>query len=163
MQSEKGLIILQSIMRALMSGWTGRRLNEANMTRSGEAYAKDIIDLFDRNNTLSEFNSGTYTGVSLYGLVLWNKYLPDDSIMKQASTRMIQHTWESVGSLWHPGMKNMAGPWDRSYGYDMNRYLSLMALWFWTFVGKENSSLISHVSASFIRFRRHPLNPKPSA
>lgn len=51
-------------MRAFMSGWTGRRLNEANMTLSGEKYAKDIIDLFDRNNTLSEFNSGTYTGVS---------------------------------------------------------------------------------------------------
>ncbi|KAH7311449.1 hypothetical protein B0I35DRAFT_396137 [Stachybotrys elegans] len=135
-----------SIMRAFMSGWTGRRLKEANMTRSGEAYAKEIIDLFDRHNTLSEFNSGTYTGVSLYGLVLWNKYLPKDSIMKQASARMIQDTWESVGLLWHPGMKNMAGPWDRSYGYDMNRYLSLMALWFWSFVGKENSSLIENPS-----------------
>jgi hypothetical protein len=27
---------LQAIMRAFMSGWTGRRLNEANMTVSGE-------------------------------------------------------------------------------------------------------------------------------
>jgi hypothetical protein len=42
-------------------------------------------------------------------------------------------------------MKNMAGPWDRSYGYDMQRYLSLMALWFWVLIGKENSSLISKV------------------
>jgi len=30
------LIFLQAIMRAFMSGWTGRRLNEANMTVSGE-------------------------------------------------------------------------------------------------------------------------------
>jgi hypothetical protein len=58
---------------------------------------------------------------------------------------MIKHTWEAVGDLWHPGMKNMAGPWDRSYGYDMNRYLSLMALWFWSLAGKENSSLIQRV------------------
>jgi hypothetical protein len=42
-------------------------------------------------------------------------------------------------------MKNMAGPWDRAYGYDMQRYLSLMALWFWVLIGKENSSLISRV------------------
>ncbi|PHH50098.1 hypothetical protein CFIMG_006180RA [Ceratocystis fimbriata CBS 114723] len=51
-----------SIMRAFASGWTGRRLGEANMTTGGEQYAKEIIDLFNRNNTLSEFNSGTYTG-----------------------------------------------------------------------------------------------------
>lgn len=132
-------------MRAFMSGWTGRRLKESNMTRSGEMYAQQIIDLFDRANTLSEFNSGTYTGVSLYGLTLWSKYLPKDSIMAKHGPEMIKHTWEAVGSLWHPGMKNMAGPWDRSYGYDMNRYLSLMALWFWAFIGKENSSLIQKV------------------
>ncbi|KAM5343733.1 hypothetical protein ACJ41O_012270 [Fusarium nematophilum] len=131
-----------SIMRAFMSGWTGRRLKERNMTRSGESYAQDIIDLFDRANTLSEFNSGTYTGVSLYGLILWSKYLPKESIMAQAGPRMIQHTWEAIGQLWNPTMKNMAGPWDRSYGYDMNRYLSVMALWLWTLIGKENSSLI---------------------
>ncbi|KAI1495435.1 hypothetical protein F5X99DRAFT_403575 [Biscogniauxia marginata] len=132
-----------SIMRAFVSGWTGRYLREQNMTKSGEKYAQDIIDLFDRANTLSEFNSGTYTGVSLFGLVLWSKYLPNDSVMTQAGPRMISHTWESIGQLWHPGMKNMAGPWDRSYGYDMNRYLSVMALWFWTLIGKENSSLIN--------------------
>ncbi|EGY15308.1 hypothetical protein VD0002_g2813 [Verticillium dahliae] len=132
-----------SIMRAFVSGWTGRRLKECNMTRSGERYAQEIIDLFNLDNTLSEFNSGTYTGVSLFGLVLWSKYLPEDSVMTKNGPRMIEHTWKAVSDLWHPGMKNMAGPWDRSYGYDMNRYVSLMALWFWTLIGKENSSLIS--------------------
>jgi hypothetical protein len=132
-------------------------------------YAQEIIDLFDRNNTLSEFNSGTYTGVSLFGLTLWCKYLPEDSIMAQHGPSMVKHTWSvvkdsprtgtrdillifslvscrnAVSELWHPTMKNMAGPWDRAYGYDMQRYLSLMALWFWVLIGKENSSLISKV------------------
>ncbi|KAI0603160.1 hypothetical protein F4775DRAFT_15702 [Biscogniauxia sp. FL1348] len=132
-----------SIMRAFVSGWTGRRLGSANMTRGGESYASEIIGLFDRAATLSEFNSGTYTGVSLFGLVLWSRYLPADSVMRAAGPRMVAATWASIAQLWHPGMRNMAGPWDRAYGYDMNRYLSLMALWFWTLVGKENSSLIS--------------------
>jgi hypothetical protein len=56
-------------------------------------YAQEIIDLFDRNNTLSEFNSGTYTGVSLYGLTLWCKYLPEDSVMAQRGPTMVKHTW----------------------------------------------------------------------
>lgn len=30
-------------MRAFMSGWTGRRLNEANMTVSGERYVPSSI------------------------------------------------------------------------------------------------------------------------
>lgn len=108
-------------------------------------YAQDIIDLFDRNNTLSEFNSGTYTGVSLFGLLLWAKYLPEDSIMAQHGPVMIRYTWEAVSQLWHPEMKNMAGPWDRAYGYDMQRYVSLMALWMWVLIGKEQSSLLPNV------------------
>ncbi|KAI3337647.1 hypothetical protein HD806DRAFT_46620 [Xylariaceae sp. AK1471] len=132
-----------SIMRALVSGWTGRRVGNTNMTLAGEAYAQEIIDLFNLHQTLSEFNSGTYTGVSLFGLTLWSKYLPNCSVMAQNGPRMLRATWDVVSQLWHPGMKNMAGPWDRAYGYDMNKYVSLMALWFWTLLGKENSSLIA--------------------
>ncbi|KAJ1331289.1 hypothetical protein MN608_04748 [Microdochium nivale] len=131
-----------SIMRAFVSGWVGRRLGDQNMTDAGETYAQEIIDLFSMSNTLSEFNSGTYTGVSAFGLTLWAKYLPQDSVMAQKGPTMLLETWKAVAQLWHPEMKNMAGPWDRSYGYDMNRYLSIMALWFWTIVGKDNSSMI---------------------
>lgn len=136
---------LQAIMHGLLTGWTGRRLNVSNMTMAGEKWAQQIIDLFDRNNTLSEFNSATYTGISLYGLTLWSKYLPSDSVMAQNGPRMIKYTWEAVAQLWHPGLKNLAGPWDRSYGYDMNRYLGALALWLWTLIGKEGSSMISQV------------------
>lgn len=145
-------------MRAFMSGWTGRRLNDRNFTESGEEYARQIIDLFDRHNTLSEFNSGTYTGVSLFGLVLWSKYLPEDSIMGQNGPRMLRETWNAVSQLWHPGLQNMAGPWDRAYGYDMNRYLSLMALWFWTLVGRESSSLTAQVCSHGLSPRRRAVS-----
>ncbi|RAL60387.1 hypothetical protein DID88_000163 [Monilinia fructigena] len=102
----------RSLMRAFVSGWTGRRLNDSNMTTSGENYAQQVIDLFDRANTLSEFNSGTYTGVSLFAMTLWAKYLPEDSVMKQKGPSMIQYTWEAVSNLWHPQLLNVAGPWD---------------------------------------------------
>lgn len=156
-------------MRAFVSGWTGRRLKDSNMTKAGETYAKEIIDLFNEKNTLSEFNSGTYTGVSLFGLILWSKYLPKDSVMTKNGPKMIEYTWEAISALWHPGLKNMAGPWDRSYGYDMNRYLSLMALWFWPLIGKENAGLIEKVSTpntpAFLQLNLihadHECSPKP--
>ncbi|KAG8628420.1 hypothetical protein KVT40_004293 [Elsinoe batatas] len=131
-----------AIMRAFVSGWTGRRLGEANMTQAGEEDARQIVDLFNRANTLSEFNSGTYAGVSMYALSLWARYMPEDSIMGQNGRRMLQHTWKSVTDLYHAGMKNSAGPWDRTYGYDMNRYLSILALHIWNLVGREASPLI---------------------
>lgn len=150
-------------MRAFTAGWTGRRLNESNMTISGENYANQILDLFNRADTLSEFNSGTYTGVSLWALSLWAKYLPDDSVMKQNGARMMKKTWEAVGELWHPDLKNIAGPWDRSYGFDMNKYLSLMALHFWNIVGKENSSLIEKVCNTAINTLTTDLHSKVPA
>ncbi|KAF2463202.1 uncharacterized protein BDR25DRAFT_384993 [Lindgomyces ingoldianus] len=130
-----------SIMRAFVTGWTGRRLNESNMTTAGEIYAKEVIDLFTRANTLSEFNSGTYAGVSLFALTLWAKYMPESSSMGQYGGDMIRKTWATLGSLYNANLKNVAGPWDRSYGYDMNRYLSILALQMWTLVGKKNAPI----------------------
>lgn len=133
-------------MRAFLTGWTGRRLQNANMTKAGESYAQDVINLFNEHNTLSEFNSPTYTGVSLFALILWSKYLPQDSVMAKHAPSMVKHTWTAVSQLWHPGLRNIAGPWDRTYGFDMNRYLSVMALWFWPLIGKEKAGLNSKVS-----------------
>lgn len=130
-----------AIMRAFMSSWTGRKLNDSNMTTAGEAYAKDVINLFDRADTLSEFNSGTYAGVSLYALTLWAKYLPQSSLMGKHGPGMISKTWAILGQLYNANLKNVAGPWDRSYGYDMNRYLSILALHIWTLVGKEDAPI----------------------
>lgn len=136
---------LQAIMRAFTSGWLGRRIKDENMTIAGENYATEIIELFNITDSLSEFNSGTYTGVSLYGLTLWSTYITKESVMAQDGPQMVLKTWEKVSELWHPGMKNLAGPWDRTYGYDMNRYFSVMGLWFWSYLGREQSSLIEYV------------------
>ncbi|KAF2770373.1 hypothetical protein EJ03DRAFT_350452 [Teratosphaeria nubilosa] len=134
-----------SIMRAFVASWTGRRLNITNTTLAGEKYAADVVALFNNTGTLPEFNSPTYFGVSLYGLTLWCKYMPVDSILKQNAKRIIQATYESVGELWHPGMRNIAGPWDRLYGWDMNKYFAVMAAWLWLFIGKEKAGVFDRI------------------
>lgn len=126
-------------MRAFCTAWTGARLNNTNMTVSGEIYANELLALFDVADTLSEFNSGTYTGVSLLALTLWAKYLPANSTMTVNAPRMLNATWSAVSELWNPNLKNVAGPWDRTYGFDMNRYLSILGLHLWATVGKEEA------------------------
>lgn len=109
-------------MHATVSGWIGLRTGDANLTADGEKWANDIINLFDRNLTLAEFNGPTYAGVSLFGLTLWAKYFPSDTVFGANGGRMITQVWDSIGELYNANLKNIAGPWDRSYGFDMKRY-----------------------------------------
>jgi hypothetical protein len=130
-----------AIMRAIGSGWTGRQTGDANMTEAGENYAKKIIELWDMHETLSEFNSATYTGVSLFGLTLWSKYMPEDSIMAQRGPDMVRGVWNTTAQLWHPNMRNLAGPWDRSYSVDMTISLGILSLFLAPIIGRHESGL----------------------
>ncbi|KAL2801771.1 hypothetical protein BJX63DRAFT_426536 [Aspergillus granulosus] len=126
------------LMRTVVSSWTGHKLNDANMTAAGDADAKAFFDLFDRNQTLSEFNGPTYAGVSLYALTIAAKYLQSTkSTIGQHAVRAVQQIWDYEAQLWNPHMRNIAGPWDRSYGYDMNNYVAIMSIWLWTLIGKD--------------------------
>ncbi|KAK2598361.1 hypothetical protein N8I77_011781 [Diaporthe amygdali] len=137
-----------ALMRAVASGWTGRKLNDSNMTAAGEAYAQEILDLFDRNNTLSEFNSATYAGISLYALTLWAKYIPDDgsSVMQANGARMVADIWTTIGELYNANLRNVAGPWDRTYGWDMNIYIGILNAYIWSLVGADRAPGINTVS-----------------
>lgn len=131
-------------MHTALSAWVGRQTNDSNLTAEGERWSRQIVDLFDRGNALSEFNSPTYAGVSLWGLAIWAKYLPSDSILNHNGGRMITAIWEMTAQLYNSNMRNMAGPWDRSYGYDMNRYLSIMGLWIWNAIGHQSSPIYKY-------------------
>lgn len=148
------------IMRAFMSAWTGRKMNDANMTTTGEDEGREIVDLFKGTNTLSEFNSPTYTGVSLYGLTFWSRYLPQDSVLSKWGPKMISATWETFSEQWNYGLRNVAGPWDRGYGFDMNRYVTMMGLWLWALNGRENSGMNKRVSANPFGKLRSPVTSR---
>ncbi|EFX05172.1 hypothetical protein CMQ_1808 [Grosmannia clavigera kw1407] len=137
-----------SLMRAVVTGWSGRMCNDSNMTAAGEAYAQEIIDLFNLNNTLSEFNVPTYYGVSLTALTLWAKYLPSSSVMAQNGPRMVADIWTAFGDFYNAQLQNLAGPWDRSYGYDMNKYVAIMSLHIWSLVGRQHVFGLGSVDTS---------------
>lgn len=130
-----------SIMRAIGTGWAGRQNGDDNMTQAGEDYAKRIIDLYDMYDTLAEFNSPTYVGISLFGLTLWCRYAPEDSIMAQRGPDLVRGIWNTTAQLWHPEMRNLAGPWDRSYSFDMTTSLGIASLFLAPIVGREESGL----------------------
>ena len=71
--------------------------------------------------------------------------------MGEYGPEMIRDTWSVLGELYHADLKNVAGPWDRAYGFDMNRYLSILALHMWTIVGKEMAPINKKVCTILFR------------
>ncbi|KAL2851187.1 hypothetical protein BJY01DRAFT_260974 [Aspergillus pseudoustus] len=126
------------LMRTVVGSWTGRVWNDTNMTAAGDADAHVFLQLFDGYHALSEFNGPTYAGVSIYALTVAAKYLGStNSTIGQHAVHAIQQIWDYESQLWNPNMRNIAGPWDRSYGYDMNNYVAIMSLWLWTLIGRD--------------------------
>ncbi|KAF8583574.1 hypothetical protein K439DRAFT_47895 [Ramaria rubella] len=116
------------LMGTFILGFIGDRLNDTELKNRSDSDAQEIYDLFTFGgfNTFSEYNSPTYTGVDVYALALWVKYSPAGSKMRELGPFMLNHTMADIGTLYHADLHNLAGPWDRTYGFDMTRYQSVL-------------------------------------
>ncbi|KAG6816075.1 hypothetical protein H0H87_008803 [Tephrocybe sp. NHM501043] len=114
--------------------YVGDMMGDANMTFWGDEWARLAIVEFDRHQTLSEFNSGTYTGVTLYALSLWG-YMPKNSTIYGRARDIITKTWESVGNYYNPTLKTLGGPWDRTYGFSLKSYFGILGVHITGFIG----------------------------
>jgi hypothetical protein len=111
---------------ALMRSWL-----EVEHGRPGaEAYAAQVVELFDEHGAFEEYNSATYYGIDLYALALWRDR-SSSPVLRDAGARIEEALWRDIARWYHPGMQNLCGPWSRSYGMDMRRYASLLGIWMW--------------------------------
>ncbi|KAJ8084619.1 hypothetical protein PM082_003393 [Marasmius tenuissimus] len=113
-------------MRVMCATYVGNLSGDKNMSTWGDRWAEEAVTEFNRYDTISEFNSGTYTGVSLWALSLWG-YMPMESVIAREASSMIQKTWETIGDIYNPTIKTLGGPFDRTYGMDMRRYFGFLA------------------------------------
>jgi hypothetical protein len=119
---------------ALMRAWL-----EVEHGRPGaEEYAAEIVRLFDEHGAFEEYNSATYYGIDLYALALWRDR-SSSPLLREAGARIEEAVWRDVARWYHPGMRNLCGPWSRSYGMDLTVYASLLGLWMWPALGREEA------------------------
>lgn len=95
-------------------------------TTNGKAKAN--FEYFSVHNTFKEYNSPTYYGTDLMALSLWRKYASSKQMQKWGA-KMEARLWKDIARFYHAGMKNMSGPFVRSYGMDMTKYCALTGLW----------------------------------
>ena len=116
------------LMRCMAMSYYGNLKNDHNMTSYAEQYAGEFYSLFDMYDTLSEFNSATYTGVSLWALSLGG-YLPSNTTMAKRAGDTISKIWTKTAELWQPQLNSLGGSWDRTYGFGLSDYVSLLGFY----------------------------------
>lgn len=140
---------------ALMRAWL-----EVEHGRAGaEEYAAQVVALFDEHGAFEEYNSATYYGIDLYALALWRDR-SSSSALRAAGARIEEALWRDIERWYHPGMKNLCGPWSRSYGMDMRAYASLLGIWMWPALGRVDVPF-PEVTAAFEH--SHDLSHAPMA
>ncbi|CAG5018040.1 hypothetical protein DYBT9275_05903 [Dyadobacter sp. CECT 9275] len=117
-----------SIMSAFLMDYTGARFDMPEIKKAGLEKAKNILALYNRHHTFSEYNSPTYYGVTLVALAFWRELAVSEEI-KQMGATLEKEFWHEVTTFYNPDLKNMPGPYFRGYGMDMQKYYSIMGLW----------------------------------
>jgi hypothetical protein len=135
-----------ALMSAHLLGYAGGRFDVAAWRKHGGRLAGTIYRNFKKNGSLDEYNSPTYGGVDLYGLGLWRTH-PVTPEMAGMAEEMEAGFWQDLAAFYHPGLRNLCGPFDRAYGMDMRQYVALAGVWI-AFCVPENIAPLPSATAA---------------
>ena len=108
--------------------------------RKSAAWIDEVSRLFHQHNAFNEYNSPTYYGVDIFGLALWRCYGSTQHI-HDLGAGMEATLWNDIVDFYHPGLRNIAGPYDRSYGMDMETYVAFTGVWMRTLLPAKKAPL----------------------
>ncbi|HWL17362.1 MAG TPA: hypothetical protein VNR00_17270, partial [Opitutus sp.] len=117
-----------ALMHGFLQGYAGQRLNRPDWVRASETWIKAVHAEFAPHQSFDEFNSPTYYGVDLYGLALLRRH-GATPLLRQRGAEMEAALWRDIAKFYHADLHNLAGPFDRTYGMDLQRYVSLTGVW----------------------------------
>lgn len=100
----------------------------ADWQQQSAAWTESVYKLYKQYGSFFEYNSPTYSGVDIYGLALWRSY-GSTPRMQAIGAEMEAGLWRNLAALYQPQLRNLAGPYDRAYGMDMESYVSVVGLW----------------------------------
>ncbi|CAN5496293.1 hypothetical protein BH10ACI4_BH10ACI4_25640 [soil metagenome] len=111
----------------------------AQRTQSAQ-WNESVYALFKAHNTFNEYNSPTYYGVDLYGLALLRDYA-STSRLQSLAAEMESALWSDIADFYSPNLRNISGPYDRSYGMDMQSYVTVTGVWIRTLLPAPQAPL----------------------
>lgn len=129
-----------AVMHGFLLAYAGTRLGRPEWIRAGEAWMESVQREFAPHRSFDEYNSPTYYGVDLYGLALLRRHGPT-APLRTLGAAMEAALWEDIALFYHAGLRNLAGPFDRTYGMDLTRYVSLTGMWLRLAISPEAAPL----------------------
>lgn len=129
-----------ALMHSFLWTYAGYRLKQPEWVKEGEEFATEIYKNFKRYGTFEEYNCPSYYGIDLFGLALWRVYGPSQ-LLREMGSEMEAELWKDIAAHYHAGLKNLAGPYSRASGMDMQKYVSLIGLWLRVVLGPELAPL----------------------
>ncbi|MFD7025098.1 hypothetical protein [Promicromonospora sukumoe] len=125
-----------ALMAAFLLEDAAVRLGEPSWEEPALRLAEQVLARFRVDGTFDEYNSPTYYGIDLYALALWRRYARQP-LLRDGGAEMESVLWQDTARRYHAGLRNLAGPYDRSYGMDLRHYASGIGLWVWAAVGRD--------------------------
>jgi len=127
-----------ALMRAPLDCWAGARYGRPQWLARGQEWARTIHRNFMEFGAFDEYNSPTYYGPDLFALGFWREYAHSPEMAGYAA-EMEAILWRDIARLYHAGLRNQCGPFARSYGMDMTRYVAILGQAIWMAVGRERA------------------------
>ncbi len=90
-------------------------------------WQQSVYKLYKQHDSFFEYNSPTYAGTDFYGLALWRDYA-STARARSMGSEMEAGLWRATADLYNANLRNISGPYDRSYGMDMQSYVSVVGL-----------------------------------
>lgn len=112
--------------------------NSVDWKKQSALWIETVGKYFHEHNSFNEYNSPTYYGVDLYGLALWRSYGSTAEI-RDLGAQIEATLWSDIADFYHPGLRNIAGPYDRSYGMDMETYVAFTGVWMRTLLPADKA------------------------
>lgn len=129
-----------ALMKAFMLVFAGERFGNHEWISLGEMLAEEVYELFSETGCFEEYNSPTYYGVDLKALGMWVTF-SSSARLRELGARMEALLWQEIARLYHSGFKNLCGPFDRSYGMDMRKYVTGVGISMRVGLGKDLAPL----------------------
>lgn len=125
-----------ALMQAGLLTWAGNRYDRPDWVQRGEALGLGIHELFADQDSFEEYNSPTYYGTDLFALAFWQWHAHSE-LLRRLGSEIEAALWRDSTPFYHPGLRNMCGPFTRSYGMNMTDYCALMGMYIWLGVGRK--------------------------
>jgi hypothetical protein len=117
-----------ALMYGYLWSYAAEKGGKPEWKEPAQKWQDEVYRLYKEHEAFNEYNSPTYGGTDLFGLALWRDYGQTEHT-RAMGREMEDGLWRATADLYNANLRNISGPYDRSYGMDMQSYVSVMGLW----------------------------------